>query len=82
MLDKLLSNGRNGRNCLQLNIARLLRAAASDIYSDTYAAHSSCYPLKYHRGSVLHMYEGVIKSSLIDRFSKGMMKRMSENPDR
>ena len=60
MLEKSLSNGRNGRNYLQFDIVRQLQAATLDIYSVTAAAHSSRYYLKYHRGSVLHMYEGAM----------------------
>ena len=76
MLEKSLSNGRNGRNYLQFNTFRKLRATALGIYSDTADAHSCPYSLKSHCGSVLQMYEGVIQSSLIERFSKGMKKMM------
>ena len=47
-----------------------------DIYSATSAALSSCYYLKSHIGSIFHMYESAMQSSLMERVSKGMKKRM------
>ena len=57
ILEKSLANGGNGRNYLQFNTVRKLRSVDSDIYSATYYAHSSRYPLKSHRKSVFHLYE-------------------------
>ena len=76
MLDKSLSNGRISWNYLQFNTVRQLQAAASDIYSVTADAHSSCNSLKYHCGIVIHIYEGAIQSLLMERFSNGVKKRM------
>ena len=77
MLDISLSNGENGWNFIQFNGVRQLREALLDIYSATDTAHSSCYSFKSHHGRVLHMYEGVIQSLLMDRFTKDMKKRIS-----
>ena len=82
ILEKLSSKRRNGRNYLQLNMVRQFRAEASDIYSDIYAACYSRYSLKYHHISVLHMYLGAMKSSLMERFFKGTKNRTSEDSDR
>ena len=60
ILEKSLANGGNGRNYLQFNTVRKLRSVDSDIYSATYYAHSSRYPLKSHRKSVFHLYEGAM----------------------
>ena len=65
MLEKSLSNGRNGRNYLRFNTASQLLAVASDIYSSRADSRSSRYSLKYHSGSVLHMYEGAVNYSLM-----------------
>ena len=56
MLNKSLENRRdcrNGRKYLQFNIARQLRVADLDIYSDTAADHSRRYSLTYHFGSAV-----------------------------
>ena len=52
------------------------------IYSATDATHSSRYSLKSNRISILHMYEGAIQSSLMERFYKGVKKRIPEDSDR
>ena len=80
-LEKSLANRRNSKNYIQFNTIRKLRAAALDIYSATSAAHSSRYSLKYHRGSVIHMYERVMQSSLMERFAKGINNRIPEYSD-
>ena len=74
-LEKSLANRRNGKNYIQFNTIRKLRAAALDIYSATSAAHSSRYSLKSHRRSVLNIYEDVMQSLLMERLSKGTKKR-------
>ena len=80
-LEKYLSNGSNGRNYLQFNMVRQLRVAASEIYAATDAANSSTYFLKSHHGIVLHMYEGVMQSFIMERFPKGNKKIMPEYLD-
>ena len=82
VLEKSLSNGRNGRNYLQFNTFRHLQAVALDIYSSIASAHSSRYSLNYCCGSFLHMYEGTIQSSLMERFDWGTKKRMPEDSGR
>ena len=62
MLEKLLSNGKNGRNYLQANTVGQLQVAASNVYSATVAAHFICYSLKSHWGIVLHVYEETMQS--------------------
>ena len=81
MVDKSFSNGRNIRNHIQFNMVRQFQAAALGKYSVTAAAHSSRYSSNYHRGSVLHMYDGLMQPSLMDRFTKGMKKRIPEYSD-
>ena len=76
MLEKSFSNRMDDRNYLQLKIVRQLRTAASDIYSATDDDISSHYSFKYHRGIFLYMYEGVMQSLLMERFSMVMKKRI------
>ena len=76
MLEKSLSNRRNVRNYLWFNTVRQLRVAALEIYSATDADHSSHYSIKSHNGSVLNLYEGAMQYSIMERFAKGMKKRM------
>ena len=77
MLEKSLSNSKNIRNYLQFKKVRHLYALSVGIYSATEDSHSSIYSFNYHSGSILHMYEGVMQSSLVDRFSKEMKNRIS-----
>ena len=81
MLEKSLANRINGKNYLKFRKVRQLWAAASDIYSATAATHSSHYSVRYHFGSVLHMYEGAIQSSLMERFSEEIKKMIPEESD-
>ena len=60
IMEKALGKGINGRNYLQFNTFRQMRAAVSDIYSATSTDHERRYSLNSHRGSVLHMCEGDI----------------------
>ena len=81
ILEKYLCKVRDGRDCLQFNTVRQLRAAVSDVYSATHTAHNLRYSLKSHRGSVIHMYKGAVQSALVEIFSKGMNRRMTEDSD-
>ena len=81
MLEKLLSKGRNSRNYLHFNMVRQLQATALDIYSATADYRYSHYYLKSHLGIFLHMYEGGMQSSLMERFSKGAKKKLPEDSD-
>ena len=65
MLEKLLSNRRNDRSCLQFNTVRKLQMAALDIYSATAASCSSRYSLKSNCGIVLHMHEDEMNPLLV-----------------
>ena len=56
ILEKSLCKVRDGRDYLEFNTVRQLRAAVSDIYSATSTAHASRYSLKSHWGSVLNTY--------------------------
>ena len=60
-------------------MVRQLQAVASDMYSAIADARFGRYSFKSNRGSILHMYEGVMQSSLMERFSKGIKKRMPED---
>ena len=82
MLEQSLLPGRHGRPYQQFNSVRKLRAAISDIYSASAASHSARYSLKSHGGNVLHMYEGPMQSSFMERFVRGMKLRMPVDSDR
>ena len=82
MLEKSLANRINGKNYLKFIKVRQLWAAASDIYSATAATHSSHYSVRYHFGSVLHMYEGTMQSLLMENFENRTKKKIPEDSDR
>ena len=65
ILENCFSKGRNGRDYSKINTDHQLRAAVSDVYSAMSMAHASRYSLNSPQFSVLHMYEGVMQSSLM-----------------
>ena len=81
IMDKSLCKGRNRRNYLHFNTVCQLQAAVSDVYSMISKTHESGYSLKSHQGSVIHMYEGDMQSALVEKFVKGMNRRIPEDSD-
>ena len=82
ILNKSLCTGRNKRSYLQFNTFRQLLALVSDVYSATSTYHKSRYSLKSHQGIILNMYEGAMQSALMERFVKGVKRRIPEDSDR
>ena len=72
MLEKTLQKGRHSHNYQQFDSVRPLRDAMSDLYSAYFAGHEARYSLKFHRGSVLHMYEGPMQSAFMEQFVRGL----------
>ena len=82
IFQKSLCMGIIGRDYFQFNTFCQFLEAVSDFYSSMSMVQKSKYLMISHWFSVLHMYEVDMQSVLMEIFSKGIKRRMTEDSDR
>jgi hypothetical protein len=81
MLTKSLLKGRNA-HYTQFDTCRQDRSIASNIYTATAILSEEQNVLKTKRGEAWHLHSDPMQSMLMERFTKGMSRRMPEDVKR
>ena len=81
MLTRSLEPGRNA-NYTQFDTCRRDRSIASNIYTASSALCDEQNVLKSKKGEALHLHSDPMQSMFMERFTKGMSRRMPEDVDR
>ena len=81
MLTKSLAKGRNA-HYTQFDTCRQDRSIASNIYTATSILSEEQNVLKTKRGEAWHLHSDPMQSMLMERFTKGMSRRMPEEVKR
>jgi hypothetical protein len=75
---KKLEPGRNSKTYQQFDTVRKLRSAVSNVYGATDRGCKEPLAFKSIRGEVQHLYQGLMQSVFMERFTLGMRIRMPE----
>ena len=82
MLTDSLKGGRNNDSYTQFATCRQNRSVASNIYQASSHLSEDHNVLKSKKGDALHLHSDPMQSMFMERFSKGMERRMPEETDR